>query len=679
MRGVSLQPKDKVALLEFPDEVDAYAEQLASNGEDHRDTTAVSLNPRASCQLQKHGLRHVNSLEYFTPESHARALHKSDELWRWLEVRFEVTDRFGIQFAYSNALVWWSRWFFNHMLWLAEIVAQASTVHAGAALTAVSNRPNGRGGPSVHDSERYLGWLAEEFSLGHDIMFEPIPMAEPPVIQKISPLKSGWLGSLAFRIGAELHRATLRRLGATRPLMAVTRGYQLEQLARSSMETSPDLPWVVWGELPRGISLSQRLRKAFAAVAGTGSGDSQDVFRGEVWPQILERATKEDPEFKSRLGAQLDNLTHRITTERELFSHRGVCFGEQLANKILNGIGPELLGQYREISALVEVLDLVKPRLLVAPFGRRTSHALGELGTEREIPGLLISHGSFAPVKDDLERKAWGPHSLGLLYGSYSHSALQTPLAGEFAKEFETTTEYVATGPLVWGGKVDRNGNQNLKAKLLGTNSASRLIVHAGTPKFRSGTHFHIFELPDEYMEGITDLIHAVEEATDTFLVIKCRPSRISLEEFRKLLPTSDRYCISVDEPFPEVLAVADLLVSFSSTTIEEAFQNRVPVLLYGGGGRYQHVQAPEVTPDSTVEPGAVYWVRRPEYLADCLQRVLDVNGPAPLPEELFEEYVYKPQEITPFPQLVQQLAASGFSGPRRESREFEVSRRDAS
>ena len=32
------------------------------------------------------------------------------------------------------------------------------------------------------------------------------------------------------------------------------------------------------------------------------------------------------------------------------------------------------------------------------------------------------------------------------------------------------------------------------------------------------------------------------------------------------------------------------MLVSFSSTTIEEALVNDVPVLLYGGHGRYAHI-----------------------------------------------------------------------------------------
>ena len=95
------------------------------------------------------------------------------------------------------------------------------------------------------------------------------------------------------------------------------------------------------------------------------------------------------------------------------------------------------------------------------------------------------------------------------------------------------------------------------------------------------------------------------------------------------MLPSSDRYCVSVDEPFLDVLSVSDLLVSFSSTTIEEALQNQVPVLLYGGGGRYQHIEAFDVVPDKEVEAKAVYTIRRAEYLASGLKRILDVNGSA--------------------------------------------------
>ena len=56
------------------------------------------------------------------------------------------------------------------------------------------------------------------------------------------------------------------------------------------------------------------------------------------------------------------------------------------------------------------------------------------------------------------------------------------------------------------------------------------------------------------------------------------------------LSPIPNNVVIETTRRFDEVLAETDLLISFSSTTIEEALVNEVPVLLYGGKGRYAHI-----------------------------------------------------------------------------------------
>ena len=125
------------------------------------------------------------------------------------------------------------------------------------------------------------------------------------------------------------------------------------------------------------------------------------------------------------------------------------------------------------------------------------------------------------------------------------------------------------------------------------------------------------------------------------------------MKDLEALLPESNRFCISVDESFLDVLAISDLLVSFSSTTIEEAFQNLVPVLLYGGGGRYQHVKATDVVPNIPIKPSAVYSIRSKEFLSDGLVKILDANSKATRPGELFQDLVYKQDEIVPLSEIL--------------------------
>ena len=397
-------------------------------------------------------------------------------------------------------------------------------------------------------------------------------------------------------------------------------------------------------------------------TAGIGKGNGRP-YMGEIWLRVLQESIEEDPDFARRATKAVNHLAEEVEAEKRLFSHREVYFGDHFAAKLRTGIGSAIRYLQREIAALDEVLDLVKPRMVVTPFGRRSLHALGEFTRRKGIPGLLISHGSFTPMKTDLEEMGWRFHSHGLFHGTYSHSALQTPLAEAFSQQVPAKTEFLKTGPLVWGLKMERDssaGLPGLKAKLAPLHTDSRIVVHAGTPKSSRAMHFHVYETPDEYIAAMSELVLAVDSTTDVFLIIKYRPTQISVEELRSLLPKSDRFCISVEETFLDVLGISDLLVSFSSTTIEEAFQNRVPVLLYGGGGRYQHVEAPEVAPGIPVAPGPVFAVRRPEHLADSLKRILDTNGPAPLPAEHFHGYVYKAEEITPFSQIMLRSGAGG-------------------
>jgi len=151
-----------------------------------------------------------------------------------------------------------------------------------------------------------------------------------------------------------------------------------------------------------------------------------------------------------------------------------------------------------------------------------------------------------------------------------------------------------------------------------------------------------VFETPQEYITAIRDLALAVECIPDTVLIVKFRPtSDISLDDIKTLVPFSDKVILMAEGSFSETLGMADLLVSYSSTTIEEALQNRVPVLLYGGGGRYQHVSGREIRAGDDVALSAVYHVKNAEDLKDTICGILklgrgtDYNG-------LFDDFIYK-------------------------------------
>lgn len=655
---------DRVVLLEAPDEVQAYADECFELGLDPSASHVISLHPRAMVGLRSRGIRCVNSLPYFSSEAHARALYKSAELLAWLESRLDLEDGLGIKIAYTDTLLWYSRYFLHHVLWLSELLSEVASKHPDATFHAPLSPMTGSRYPLIQNSEMYLGSLAESFCRQQGIGFQPIATPSTNPNPRREKAYTRWLKRGAFKLGGHLHRSALRRLGQKQPLLSLTHTYRMDRLVQQARREVPDLPWVVLGETDGPLRGPTLLRTALRAVAPGLMSPADELYLGEAWLQILERTTREDRVFARDLSAALNMIANAVEEETEMFSHREVSFGPQFAAKIRSGIAPAMRTMHREISAFDEMLSLLRPRLVMTPFGRRSHHALGELGRRRGINGLLISHGSFTPTESPLEKIAWDFHGFGLFHGSFTHAALQTPLAEAYSRELESSSNFVRTGPLAWGGLVQRDGTEALKERLLNGNRNCRVVLQASTIKSRRGIHFHVYETPDEWVAHLHDLVSAVNDTPDTFLIIKSRFTHLGPNELRSLLPPSERFSISVEEPFLEVLGLADLLVSFASTTIEEALQNRVPVLQYGGDGRYQHVQAMDVTPDSDIKPNAVYAVRRPEHLADGLRRILDTNGKAPLPAELFRQYVYDSQEITEFPKLVRDLAeASTFTG----------------
>ena len=105
---------------------------------------------------------------------------------------------------------------------------------------------------------------------------------------------------------------------------------------------------------------------------------------------------------------------------------------------------------------------------------------------------------------------------------------------------------------------------------------------------------------------------------------------------------------LSVNEPFSSVLGMADLLVSFSSTTIEEALQNRIPVLLYGGEGRYQHAAGFDVLKGAAIVPSAVYHVKRPDDLSYAVKGILDMGSDNSGGNDVFAPYIFDEKIRTP-------------------------------
>jgi hypothetical protein len=272
---------------------------------------------------------------------------------------------------------------------------------------------------------------------------------------------------------------------------------------------------------------------------------------------------------------------------------------------------------------------------------------------------MSISHGTHTPPTsepDEIEKYRLGTT---LILTSFAHTALQTPWAEKYLGHFKARRHPspLKTGNLILA-KLEPAARLDARRELIGDEAHDKkLIVYATTLKPRSGLRFQIHETLDEHLAGIAHLAAAVGELPNAILVVKLHPAAaLKEDEVRMLVPEtrSDRVRVMCRVPFERVLAAADLLVSYSSTCIEEAIQNSIPVMLYDPWNRYQHLPAAHWGQSSPA-----YYVDEHDGLVDALGWILHHHNPRDISQEVLREHIFPQETRNEFLQFVEDALVS--------------------
>ncbi len=97
----------------------------------------------------------------------------------------------------------------------------------------------------------------------------------------------------------------------------------------------------------------------------------------------------------------------------------------------------------------------------------------------------------------------------------------------------------------------------------------------------------------------------------------------LNKKELSALLKPSKNYGVFSDGVFDDYLSISDLLISFSSTTIEEALQNDTVVLQYDHDDKYMHIRAPIVTDGESLNINPIYYCGHKDELENSIYMIL--------------------------------------------------------
>ena len=345
----------------------------------------------------------------------------------------------------------------------------------------------------------------------------------------------------------------------------------------------------------------------------------------------------------------IDNLISQIDGRwRDEFCHKGIMFSRCITKKLSFGIKNHILLLALSRGQVHSVLRNLNPNIVVSPYSIGLANLIGSECKAFNIPTVLIPHGSLMPPNSKVDEIEIRRLSMYNLIGiNYEYSVAQSPWAERHCIHFGKGDKVLKTNPVLFAIKKSVKGKK--LRNHLGIQKNTKVVLYAVTEKQRSSLRFHAFETPDEVIRSMYDIIRSVEQISDVHLILKLHPfSALDFDKISSLIPCIDRISIIHKRPFDEVLSASDLLISYSSSTIEEAIFNKTPVILFDRWNRYCYLDAFNCDNSSNKEWKAdpVYYSSKSDQLSDVIKFALDNSDSVKSRSKLFQRHLYNTGEV---------------------------------
>jgi len=199
------------------------------------------------------------------------------------------------------------------------------------------------------------------------------------------------------------------------------------------------------------------------------------------------------------------------------------------------------------------------------------------------IKTTIITHGSHSWTKDKIGNMEISMLSRGMLTSPvFKYTAIQTKISEHFYRNFKENLDWRVP-------KQKSMKNMMLKCNKK-TKKSERFFLYAITQKTLENIHFYCNETEDEYISSLAKIVSLFNKTSEQ-LVVKLHPaSAYSSSELSSIVEAKRNVLFVKDESFCKLLHNCKGLISFSSTTIEQAVQLKKPVILFDAWSRFQYI-----------------------------------------------------------------------------------------
>jgi hypothetical protein len=603
--------KKTLIIFEFADEIDIFLSKRCLNELKDADALILAIQPCAQAYLKMRGISYINTINFIDNESHQNILVKSSEIVDTLRKIFYLTDEIGLKESYNKAFTFYLRHYsILYMLWLIEIIEKAVQEIKPEVLVVVYHKYCPDGMDQIPSNERVVGPVVSKIAEKLNIKCDSLAMRDNIYnfgFKKSKKFFFEMIKFLVFHVSMFVlkHKAKNKKV-----ILYSSNSYNLRKVVESFLNVFNNAVSVVLFDRPRLICLKKILI---------------DRKRWNIFSSLPCIKIKDNTDFMASLNRALNAAREVFLKDKHLFIYRRIDFKEFVLLKIEKKMKPFLLKLYIQSYHLNNFIKKINPSLIISQTSTSIFNNLAELAFINNVPAVMISHGSHVPSVNKCEDIEWREHGLGLMNTPYKYLAVQTPLALKFLKKNPSNSTSVITGPLLFK-KLEISNKEEIKKKIIPKYDDKIIFLHAGTPKPFQSSRPYIYETIDEYISNINSLIRVIEKIKKIHLIVRFRPSSyFKLTDFLSLLMESDCYSIHTEGAIEDYLSIADILISYSSTTIEEALQNKVPVLMYDPMNRYCHISDAKILePSLRIETDSCYYINSEKNLLWGINWLLD-------------------------------------------------------
>jgi hypothetical protein len=559
-------------IVEFSDELQNYKFS--------KDEKIIALNTCAQSFLRKKKVDYKNSLDFFGTEGHIVVSRKSKNIMEEIKDFYNFKDKNSLNLSYESGFYSYLNFYIRHMLILLFIIDKVIKKYNPEKIIVSKSTPIKNFDYHWIKKDRLLGYLTKKYVAANNLKINIIEEDKKEKKSKSNFLViKKYIKKLVFSTSFLYFKYFYNK----KNIYFITNdNNNFKNVIDQVKMEKPELK-------PVFLNLSKKSIKRY----------KYKILKGDIFNLFFNNflKNKNDNDLIKKSLNNFNNSLEENNRDKEIN-----FLNVNLNNEIKQFVSSVMFTALSEFNAqaffLEKVVKISNPVFMVSQHTHLLGCAFGELGIKYNIPTLVISHGSHISHDVSDAKYEWEDLSKVMINKNFRYVAAQNPHMLKFLKDNNyKNNQIIETGPLLYNkiNYLEKN-IKYLKKKIYKNHSNKKIIIHAGTPKMRGSNRLFVYETVDEYIKNINDMISVIKKKQDVFFVIKYRQNpRIALEDFKELIQETETCKIFHDGDFTDFLATADLMVSYSSTTIDEALYNKVPIVLYDPDAKYSHIPGVEL------------------------------------------------------------------------------------